>query len=118
MYDKELLTKKNHFILDKNKNVIPATLLECGEFLETARQERIVKQEELNGYEISTVFLGIDHQFGIGPPLIFETMVFVKDDRQDIYCDRYSTWKEAEQGHKKAVEWVENGCSRKDHKDE
>lgn len=32
------------------------------------------------GIEISTVWLGIDHNFFDGPPLIFETMVFVQLD--------------------------------------
>ena len=27
-------------------------------------------------WEVSTVWLGTDHSFGLGPPLIFETMVF------------------------------------------
>lgn len=29
-----------------------------------------------NGVHVSTVFLGIDHGFGFGPPVLFETMVF------------------------------------------
>jgi hypothetical protein len=49
---------------------------------------------------VSTVFLGIDHNFGNGPPLLFETMVF--GGEYDGYCKRYSTWEEAEGGHKTA----------------
>jgi hypothetical protein len=52
--------------------------------------------------KVSTVFLGLDHQFGDGPPLLFETMIF--GGTEDEYCERYSTWEEAEAGHKKAVE--------------
>lgn len=52
--------------------------------------------------EISTVFLGLDHNFyGDGPPLLFETMVF--GGPLDQYCERTATWHAAEQAHK---EWV------------
>ena len=55
-----------------------------------------------NGVRMSTVFLGLDHSFGFsgGPPLLFETMIF--GGEHDEYCDRYSTWAEAEVGHEKA----------------
>ena len=48
---------------------------------------------------ISTVFLGIDHQWGKGPPLLFETMVFERSKNTDLDMKRYSTWDEAEAGH-------------------
>jgi hypothetical protein len=52
--------------------------------------------------EISTVFLGIDHNFGVGRvPILFETMVF--GGPEDGYCDRYATWDEAVVGHAAAV---------------
>lgn len=59
---------------------------------------------------VSTVFLGLDHQFHPGgPPLIYETMVF--DNREggrklgvDRYCDRYSTREQALAGHRGTVE--------------
>lgn len=39
----------------------------------------VVKQEYVANYWVSTVWLGINHSFGHGPPLIFETMVFDAD---------------------------------------
>lgn len=50
---------------------------------------------------VSTVFLGLDHSFGFGPPLLFETMTFRKG-WDEIGCERYSTWLEAEAGHRQA----------------
>lgn len=38
--------------------------------------KRIVKQEIVHNSKISTVFLAFDHQFGKGPPILWETMVF------------------------------------------
>jgi hypothetical protein len=40
------------------------------------RRRRQVGQSFVGAYRISTVFLGLDHSFFEGPPLIFETMVF------------------------------------------
>lgn len=43
--------------------------------------------------EISTVFLGMDHNFGDGPPLVFESMVFGGEHQGE--CRRCATWDEA-----------------------
>ena len=53
-----------------------------------------------DGKVVSTVWLGLDHQFGDGPPLIFETMVFPSnEDFGDLDSRRYSTEQEAVAGH-------------------
>ena len=54
---------------------------------------------------ISTVFIGIDHQFADGPPRLFETMIFLGDSRSDVYCRRYPTRDAARDGHARAVDW-------------
>lgn len=54
---------------------------------------------------VSTVWLGLDHQYGDGPPLIFETMIF--GGEHDGYQERYSTKEQALAGHAKAVKMVE-----------
>lgn len=52
----------------------------------------------------STVWLGLDHSFGTGPPLIFETMSFVKGTGwSERYFERYSTIEQAVAGHARAV---------------
>lgn len=61
-----------------------------------------VGRDAINGADVSTVFLGLDHSFGGEPPMLFETMIFGGD--HDQYQDRYSTWDEAEEGHKLACE--------------
>ena len=73
-------------------------------WFETA--DRHVARETVRGfYDVSTVFLGLDHQFGDGPPILFETMVFGGDHEEvGSYTQRYSTWDEAEAGHKRVVE--------------
>ncbi len=60
---------------------------------------------EINEVKVSTVWLGLDHSFGIGEkPLIFETMIF--GGAHNGYQERYSTEEEAREGHKRAVELV------------
>lgn len=54
-----------------------------------------------DGIEVSTVFLGLNHNWGSGAPHIFETMVF--GGPLDGEQDRYSTWEEAEAGHASIV---------------
>lgn len=71
---------------------------------------RHVGNDMINGHYVSTVWLGLDHSYYGGPPQIFETMVFQGDTCGDIYMDRYTTWGEAVAGHKKAIQWVLNGC--------
>jgi hypothetical protein len=51
---------------------------------------------------VSTVFLGIDHSFGGGEPLLYETMIF--GGKEDGYQKRYSTRENALVGHGRALE--------------
>jgi hypothetical protein len=69
---------------------------------------RITKQTYIGNVFVSTVFLGIDHNFGEGKPLLWETMMFNSKKRAlSSYQERYSTLKEAKAGHKRAVQFVE-----------
>ena len=63
-----------------------------------------VAETQVGPYWISTVWLGLDHSFAGGPPLIFETMVFatspdVSGPGPDLECRRWSTEAEALAGH-------------------
>lgn len=76
-----------------------------------------VAETDLDHYWVSTVWLGLDHQWDDGPPLIFETMVFAKDSAGEIDfsgedSDRYSTEAEALAGHKSAVARWRNAVPR------
>ena len=90
------------FILDGHKAIPCGDLLEWGRWLETGNKR--VAQDTVGDVRVSTVFLDLDHSFGKGPPLLFETMVFGVDDNEDM--ERYSTWSEAEAGHARWVEKV------------
>lgn len=69
----------NHFHLNQQgEPVLSKNLREWGEFTEKDPKQsgRIVKQERIGHYWISTVFLMLDHSWGEGPPVLWETMVF------------------------------------------
>jgi len=55
----------------------------------------------LDGTHISTVFLGINRNYGSGSPLLFETMVI--GGPHTGYLERYGTKEEALAGHERAV---------------
>lgn len=57
---------------------------------------------------VSTVFLALDHQYGDGVPILFETMIFgmPSDHELDDYTERYATAAEARKGHDEAVTLV------------
>jgi hypothetical protein len=68
-----------------------------------------IGKTDVGPWWISTVWLGMDHQWGDGPPLIFETMVFwhgptgSTPDQGYEYQERYSTEAQARAGHALAV---------------
>jgi hypothetical protein len=74
--------------------------------------ERIVAKTQLGDVEVSTVFLGLDHAWGYGPPLLFETLIF--GGPYDGEMDRYSTWDEATAGHERFVAALRRGVSPSD----
>ena len=77
------------------------------------RHNKRVRQTTLSdGRWVSTVFLGLDHGWGGGRPILFETMVFgAKDGEErkdgeweDEICERYASWEAAIHGHAQIVE--------------
>lgn len=87
------------------KNKIPVRvydIVEWGTWFES--NSRRVAEDIIGDTRISTVFLGIDHSFWGGIPILFETMVF--GGEHDGYQERYCTWEQAEKGHQGVIELV------------
>jgi hypothetical protein len=73
---------------------------------------RIVAKTQVGEQEVSTVFLGVDHNFhGKGPPILFETMIFPECE----YCVRSCTWEESETEHRIAVEKLQEQLQEQVH---
>lgn len=74
--------------------------------------ERIIAKTYIENVHISTVFLGLDHGFGRGRPILFETMIF--GGELDGYQERYATYFDAEIGHLEAVQKVRETIKTKE----
>jgi hypothetical protein len=79
---------------------------------------RIVRQEEVGHFFVSTVFLGLDHSWlDDTPPALFETMVFHYDKNDhrlsadDAPQIRTPTWETALEAHAEAVVWARERLS-------
>lgn len=104
----------NHYFLNKDHTYTPCSMMKWASQFEdmSMTNTKHVAEDIIDGKHVSTVWLGLNHNYFGGPPLVFETMVFDEPKGgHDIYCDRYTTWDEALEGHKKAVEWVKAGCN-------
>jgi hypothetical protein len=85
-----------YYVLD-GRTPVPASQIEYWALKMQNVEARRVAFDRLGAIEISTVFLGLDHQFGEGPPILFETLVF--GGPLDGECERYYTFEEADAGH-------------------
>ncbi len=94
------------YILEGKRPKLVEDVLEWATWFETA-DRHVAKVVLPNNVKVSTVFLGIDHSFSSGKPILFETMIF--GGEYDRYQERYSTWAEAEAGHKQALAKAEGG---------
>ena len=91
--------KNKKYILNKKHEIIEVDLYAWADFME--KKDRRVAFDSIGEIDISTVFLGLDHNWGEGEPLLFETMIFGGDRNEEQI--RYHTWEEAKEGHKKIV---------------
>lgn len=94
------------YILVGKKPVSQPDTLKWGKWMQEA--DRHVAKTYYKNLFVSTVFLGMDHGWGRGAPVLFETMVFDesgkgKDKTIAEFFERYCTWGEAEAGHRKIV---------------
>ena len=88
-------------------------VIEWAKWFEEHGDDRVIARtrhkERGREFVLSTVFLGLDHQWGDGPPILYETMVFdlqrpawnavVASDIDGNEMDRYQSRAEAEAGH-------------------
>jgi hypothetical protein len=90
-----------HYILDGTVPVPEPDLMTWAQWFESAERQ-LAETWVTPEVRVSTVFLGLDHQWGNGLALLWETMVFHQGAGLEQW--RYATWHDAEQGHERAVE--------------
>ena len=94
--------RDHYYILNDSGEPVPAhDITTWGKWHKTAK--RHVAEDHLpGGVRVSTVFLGIDHRFGMeGPPVLWETMIF--GGPHGGYQERYTSKADAIAGHLEAL---------------
>lgn len=110
-----MIDDKPYYAILEGHNVLPVdNIFIWGKWFETAN--RVVEKTKIGPFEISTVFLGINHAFfSTKKQLWFETMIFgMKNNVDDVvsrFCERYETWDDAVEGHKYAISLVRSNLS-------
>lgn len=105
------------YILDANNNPVPSTVEGWGEWSKNWAR-KVVGRTYLNAdwdnpageVNISTVFLGMDHGWGEGLPVLWETIIF--EGEHDQYQERYTSLADAKAGHQKAIELVQSSFKK------
>lgn len=84
---------KNYILDEHRQPVLEPDWQKWAVWFEHANDLRRVGLTEVGGSRVSTIFLGLDHNFSdSGPPILWETMVF-GDLESEGYEDRCSgTW--------------------------
>lgn len=105
--------KYRYYTLDERGEVVGTDdVMKWGLWMEHADRDqaggRRVGGTQVGDYWVSTVFLGLDHNWGGGPPVLWETMIFPTPEEDGEYQERYSSKEDAIEGHEKAVEYAKN----------
>jgi hypothetical protein len=102
-----MLTKYK-YILDAAGDPVPCDdLLTWARWFETADRQLAESKDEgadPDGVRVSTVFLALDHNYGVGAPVLWETMVFGGPLNGEM--ERYTSKAEAIAGHQRMCERV------------
>ena len=95
------------YTTDAEGNPVPTDDIETyGRFMEDIEGRRVAREDAGDG-DVSTVFLGIDHGFGRGKPVLWETLIFGGENDGKMW--RYSSLADAKAGHSAVVAWLKAG---------
>lgn len=83
------------WILNEDHETVSVSMREWSIYFN--KPDRLLWNTTVGDSKVSTVFLGIDHSFGSGPPLLFETLVMGGPLTDDM--ERYTTYDQARIGH-------------------
>jgi hypothetical protein len=90
---------EKYYALVGDEIVVCRDVIEWGMLFD--REKRGIAFNRVGDVEISTVFLGLDHSFTGGEPVLFETMVF--GGEHEGFCERYTTKEKAVEGHNRVL---------------
>lgn len=72
-------------------------------YVAISRTKLVDAADTRRGYDVSTVWLGINHGFGLGLPLVFETLILTEGTSDEVECRRYVSEQQARNGHTETV---------------
>jgi hypothetical protein len=104
----ETLSNKTYILDSAGQPLQEKDIQKWGAWFQVHTKERIVAETEKGKAKVLTIFLGLDHNFGQGEPILFETRII--NGIHDGYNDRYTTRGAAEAGHKEAVRLAFGGA--------
>lgn len=90
----------DHYILE---NRVPKAVDALTWSRSLYKKERQIGFSPMPVGRVSTVFLGLDHSFGQGPPVLFEMMVFISEEEKGEVQLRCRTYDEAKELHFKGI---------------
>lgn len=99
-----------YYILDADGNPKPEDdLYAWAKWFETA--DRTLARDTIGPVDVSTVFLGLSHQWGDGSPTLFETLAFVPNNEGELIAvensmRRYETREQAMTGHAEVLAFL------------
>lgn len=97
------MSSGKYILNDDGSPQLEPDLIKWATWFETAN--RRVSETMIGEVRVSTVFLGLDHRFGEGAPLLWETMVFGGElDQEQNRCS--GSKEQAEAMHSDMVERV------------
>jgi len=91
-----------YILNDFGENVPCPDLEKWARWLEGPSREMCRLRDQVGPLHVSTVFLGLDHSFSDGPPLLWEMKVFSDDSQsgQEHKCQRFTTMQDAHAFHR------------------
>jgi len=98
--------RPDYYILGDDGEPVAVAAMTWALWFETHHSDRVVlRTRPASHSQVSTVFLGLDHAWSGGPPILWETMIF--GGPFDGHQLRYTTRLDALTGHARTEELVE-----------
>lgn len=98
----------DYFVLDSDREPVKVDIFEWSDFGADPDNTR-VSRTKVDGFTVSTVFVGRGDMWGDRPTEFFETTVYKNGIKHNEFTSDHSTWDEAKLGHLRVVDKIQVG---------